>query len=83
LIRKFYGELEVDTDRGVVYFHVDPAQLALRDYLDKELVAPTLLRICRLQGMPDNFTSIDITNGWGVSYQRANYDGATVVPITF
>lgn len=35
------GTLEIDHDRGVIYFHADPAD-------DGRPVAPTVLRICSL-----------------------------------
>jgi hypothetical protein len=48
------GELEVDFDRGVVYFHS---------------AGLTMLRICRLPTpIPENIRFIDITFGIGVSY---------------
>jgi hypothetical protein len=48
VILKFTGELEVDTDRGVVYFHDSTTGM-------------TRLRICRLGNMPPDLEQIDIT----------------------
>jgi len=58
------GTLEIDIDRGVIYFHCSP---------QKELTAPTLLRICGLK-FPKHYDHrehlLDITIEFGnkVSY---------------
>jgi hypothetical protein len=82
-IRELHGKLEVDTDRGIIYFHVDPSiHKVLEQQQGHIKVSPTPLRICRLQ-IPDNFTSIDITHGWGASYQRADYADPAFQPTTY
>lgn len=48
------GYLQIDRDRGVIYFH--------------SLEGRSLLRICRLPKVPDNVEMIDITHMYGVSY---------------
>lgn len=60
MIQKFEGELEIDSSRGVIYFH-------------DTKTGRTLLRICSLpKPVPeiDDKTSIDITYGHGVSYTK-------------
>jgi hypothetical protein len=42
------GELEVDFDRGVIYFHAKHGA--------------TILRICQLGKIPRDFTFVDIIN---------------------
>jgi hypothetical protein len=48
MILQFNGQLEIDTDRGVIYFH------------DKSL-GITRLRICGLGQISDQVESLDIT----------------------
>jgi hypothetical protein len=48
---KIQGELEIDHERGVIYFHT----------LDNKHL-PTPLRICRLGKIPQKFETIDITH---------------------
>jgi hypothetical protein len=52
------GELEVDYERGVVYFHDEENR--------------TRLRICRLGKIPRDFDQIDVTNGVGASIATPN-----------
>jgi hypothetical protein len=56
MIRKYSGELEIDTDRGVIYFHLNRPEDV------QELNTVTMLRICRLPtGMLESAVHIDIT----------------------
>jgi len=55
----FKGELEIDTNRGVIYFH-------------SEEYGRTMLRICRLPKIPADTTFIDLTHMWGVSFTLEN-----------
>lgn len=50
------GVLEIDNERGVIYFHTD--------------FGATLLRICGLPKPIPNCKFIDITHAKGVSYQE-------------
>jgi hypothetical protein len=54
MIRKFTGELEIDTDRGVIYFHDSDPMNAI-----------TVLRICKLDGLKAlrDWDQLDITVG--------------------
>ncbi len=54
--RDFTGVLEVDTKRGVIYFHTNESESEV-----------TLLRICGLE-IPENFGQIDITHMVGATY---------------
>jgi hypothetical protein len=49
------GILEIDHNRGVVYFHTT------------EHIHPTPLRICRIGIIPKDFQQIDIIRNHGVS----------------
>jgi hypothetical protein len=58
------GELEIDEERGVIYFHANKGQSRL----------PTPLRICRLpKPIPnvksDEFEGLDITHMHGVNWR--------------
>ena len=57
----YNGQLEIDHDRGVIYFHQS----------ENENMQPTLLRICRLGPIPQTVEHIDITHMHGVSIQKA------------
>lgn len=54
--KTYTGQLEIDHNRGVIYFHQDqfPNQ------------QPTLLRICNLDKIPHNAEFIDITHLHGL-----------------
>lgn len=58
---KLSGELEIDHDRGVIYFHVNSKEQA-----DK-LGGITALRICRLGKIPKG-VALDITHMHGVNW---------------
>lgn len=57
---KIKGELEIDNDRGVIYFHCkrNPRNIV------------TLLRICNLPKIPKDVIFIDITHGVNVNYEK-------------
>ena len=58
MISVYDGQLEIDHDRGVIYFHrIDNGS--------------TLLRICRLGQIPSDVKNIDITHKVGVSFDPA------------
>ena len=58
------GQLEIDHDRGVVYFH------GLNDQCLRRYKTVTILRICQLpKPIPKN-TPIDLTHMHGVSYEK-------------
>jgi len=71
MIRRFDGQLEVDTDRGVIYFH----RIREVDETGTCTIVPvaetnlTVLRVCQLE-IPDNFTCIDISHMYGASVER-------------
>jgi hypothetical protein len=81
MIVTFQGVLEVDTDRGVIYFHRSGSVLPhdgqgkLLD-LPLEKTGVTVLRICQLE-IPDSFISIDVSHMYGASYNKA--DGQTKI----
>jgi hypothetical protein len=52
---KIQGELEIDHERGVIYFHTSDGKHF-----------PTPLRICRLGKIPQKFETIDITHMKGI-----------------
>lgn len=53
---KYTGELEIDKERGVIYFHSD--------------LGITILRICCLPTpIPLSSEGLDITHGYGVSWK--------------
>lgn len=56
---EYHGVLEVDTDRGVIYFHDS----------DPDAPSVTVLRICGLKGLrlPEATEMIDITHMVGYS----------------
>lgn len=51
------GELEIDHNRGVIYFH-------------SEGYGRTVLRICRLPAIPRNVDFIGVTHMSGVSFSK-------------
>lgn len=53
LVSQHDGVLEIDHERGVIYFHDNSN-------------GSTLLRICRLGKIEENITHIDITHMYGV-----------------
>ena len=55
MTRKFNGELEIDDDRGVIYFHVDDHDTAL------EHGSVSILRICNLP-TPIPKRALDVTH---------------------
>lgn len=61
MISSYEGNLEIDHDRGVIYFH----------QLENENMQPTLLRICGLGKIPQTVEHIDITHMFGVQVQKA------------
>jgi hypothetical protein len=62
MTRTYNGQLEVDAERGVIYFH-------LNKEADTELLrAVTLLRICRLP-TPIPERAIDITHMIGCDWK--------------
>ena len=62
---KHTGQLEVDHERGVVYFHSD-------DELTGKLGIVTLLRICQLPKPIPRDTALDITYGYGTNWGKGN-----------
>lgn len=63
MTKQYEGILEIDTNRGVIYFHLtNPKAIEL-------LGAMTILRICSLP-TPIIANSIDITHMVGVSYNK-------------
>ncbi len=62
--KQFEGILEIDTERGVIYFHQTDKKLI------DEMQTITLLRICQLpKPIPEKVISIDITYMKSVSYE--------------
>jgi hypothetical protein len=59
---QWHGVLEIDHERGVVYFHLDR-----KSDVDRLQVA-TLLRVCRLPTPIPTDTALDVTYGHGVSW---------------
>ena len=55
MTRKFRGELEIDADRGVIYFHAESPVTAV------EYGSVTILRICNLP-TPIPKKSLDVTH---------------------
>ena len=53
MITHLEGELEIDHERGVIYFH-------------NKANGSSTLRICRLGKIPENIQHIDITHMYGV-----------------
>lgn len=60
MAQKFKAEVEWDAARGVLYVHL--TERVGVEYFQ----APTIVRICRL---PEDFQSIDVTNGHGYSVE--------------
>lgn len=57
------GQLEIDHDRGVIYFHVEKNALVM--------FPPTPLCICCLpKPIPANIYCIDLTHMIGCGYER-------------
>ena len=52
-VERWKGILEIDYNRGVIYFH----------QLEKSGVSPTLLRICNIRDEDMQLEMIDITTG--------------------
>lgn len=60
--KSYKGILEVDHERGVIYFHCSEKKVI------QEMGSITLLRICRLKTpIPEN-NLIDVTVGVGVNF---------------
>ncbi len=57
------GQLEIDHERGVIYFHISDLEAA------KEIGAITLLRICSLPVPIPKHGSLNITHMFGVSWR--------------
>lgn len=60
---KIRGELEIDHNRGVVYFH------AATNRVTERFGTATILRICRLPVPIPMDVALDITHMHGISYQ--------------
>jgi len=61
---KFNGELEIDTERGVVYFHVKNPATAF------SIGTVTLLRICQLPTPVPTDRQLDITHMYGANWMN-------------
>lgn len=61
MTRQYIGKLEIDDERGVIYFHL------LKESDINQLGAVTLLRICRLP-TPIPARALDITYGVGCDW---------------
>lgn len=55
-VEKIKGELEIDRERGVIYFHTSDAKTA------KQYGGITILRICNLPKTLRSNQMLDITN---------------------
>ena len=64
---KYDGQLEIDAERGVIYFHVYGPLAAER------IGSVTLLRICQLPTPIPTDTQIDVTHMYGVSYHKHTF----------
>jgi hypothetical protein len=53
------GELEIDSERGVIYFHA----------LEGQFAGATVLRICSLPKPIPTDEQLDITYGYGVTWR--------------
>lgn len=75
LTTRVNGVLEIDHERGVIYFHVSSAANV------KKYRAVTVLRICQLpKPIPTN-TTLDVTHmhgvDWGVAIEKGDMYEAT------
>lgn len=60
------GQLEIDHERGVIYFHAnEPEWIGAHRLV-------TVLRICRLGKIPEEHGMIDITHMVGINTAKAN-----------
>ncbi len=59
------GELEIDTDRGVIYFHTTSEVIAV------QMGTATPLRICRLPKPIPVDRQLDITHMTGCSWKES------------
>lgn len=59
---KIQGELEIDQDRGVIYFHTEDEEITLK------YGSVTILRICRLP-KPIPESALDITHMVGCDWR--------------
>jgi hypothetical protein len=64
MITKLKGELEIDHDRGVIYFHTSNKTFA------KKANAITILRICQLPTPIPEYKQLDITHMFGVDWSK-------------
>lgn len=62
---KYRGELEIDSERGVIYFHLTNSEDVQR------LNAVTLLRICCLPAPIPTDRGIDISHMHGVDWKSS------------
>lgn len=62
---KLQGQLEIDHERGVIYFHANPSRHAK---LVNKAMTVTLLRICNLPKPIPKDVQIDITHMHGVGW---------------
>jgi len=64
IITRIQGVLEIDHDRGVIYFH------AVSETALKKFGGPTILRICSLpKQIP--FECLDITHLYGTNWDKS------------
>lgn len=59
------GELEIDAERGVIYFHVASQELV------EQFEAVTVLRICRLPAPIPIDRPLDITHMFGCDWKES------------
>lgn len=64
--RQYSGMLEVDDERGVIYFHTDDP------FVVKRFRTATILRICRLPTPIPVDTPMDIVHTFGCSWYIPN-----------
>lgn len=62
--KTYAGQLEIDAERGVIYFHANNQEVA------KKFGSVTLLRICQLP-TPIPERAIDLTHMHGVDYAKS------------
>jgi len=66
--RTIKGELEIDSERGVIYFHTnDEAEV-------EKCGTVSILRICRLPTPIPDDQQLDITMGHGVNWESTPWD---------
>ena len=65
MTKVYQGTLEIDEDRGVIYFHLSSEELI------NSLKMITVLRICRLPIPIPSGAAIDITHMTGCSYAKS------------